>query len=135
MEQNNNNSMNNNQNNGEKTFTQDDVNRIVSARLAQEKAKGDAALSEREQQLAKRELKLTAKERLNEMGLPAELLDALDVSSPEALEKGLKVLHTAFNGKQKEPERKYTPFKLPEGDHDDSKIAEKELRKAMRLPD
>ena len=40
---------------GAKTFSQDDVNRIVGERLAAEKRKGEAALAEREQQLAQRE--------------------------------------------------------------------------------
>ena len=37
---------------GAKTFSQDDVNRIVGERLAAEKRKGEVALAEREQQLA-----------------------------------------------------------------------------------
>lgn len=40
---------------GEKTFTQDDVNRIVQERLAKEKAKnsGEADFAKREQELEK----------------------------------------------------------------------------------
>ena len=82
---------------GEKTFSQEDVNRIVGERLAKEKAKGEAALAEKEQQLAQRELLLTAKEKINEMGLPAELVDALNVSSPEALEKALSTVKTVLD--------------------------------------
>lgn len=67
--------------NGGKTFTQEQVNAIIGERLAKEKSKADAALAEKEQQLAQRELTLTAKERLNEMDLPIELLDALNISS------------------------------------------------------
>ena len=44
---------------GEKTFTQEQVNQIISDRLARDRAKGEAALAEREQQLAQRELLLT----------------------------------------------------------------------------
>lgn len=77
---------------GAKTFSQDDVNRIVGERLAAEKRKGEAALAEREQQLAQRELLLTAKEKLTESGLPVELLDALNVSSPEAMDKAITTL-------------------------------------------
>ena len=68
---------------GAKTFSQDDVNRIVGERLAAEKRKGEVALAEREQQLAQRELLLTAKEKLSESGLPVELMDALNVSQSE----------------------------------------------------
>ena len=39
---------------GEKTFTQEQVNQIISDRLARDRAKGEAALAEREQQLAQR---------------------------------------------------------------------------------
>ena len=77
---------------GETTFTQEQVNKIVSDRLAREKVKSEAALAEREQQLAQRELLLTAKEQLAESGLPVELLDALNVSSPEAMEKAITTL-------------------------------------------
>lgn len=82
---------------GEKTFSQEDVNKIISDRLAREKAKGEAVLAEREQQLARRELLLTAKEKLTESGLPVELVDALNVSSPEALEKALNTVKTVFD--------------------------------------
>ena len=77
---------------GETTFTQEQVNKIVSDRLAREKVKSEAALAEREQQLAQRELLLTAKEKLTESGLPVELLDALNVSSPEAMDKAITTL-------------------------------------------
>ena len=77
---------------GETTFTQEQVNKIVSDRLAREKVKSEAALAEREQQLAQRELLLTAKEKLTESGLPVELLNALNVSSPEAMEKAITTL-------------------------------------------
>ena len=77
---------------GAKTFSQDDVNRIVGERLAAEKRKGEVALAEREQQLAQRELLLTAKEKLTDAGLPVELLNALNVSSPEAMEKAITTL-------------------------------------------
>lgn len=75
-----------------KTFSQADVNRIVQERLAKERTKGDAAFAQREQELAQRELLLTAKERLTEKGLPLELLGALNVSSPEAMEKSLSII-------------------------------------------
>ena len=82
---------------GEKTFSQDDVNRIVGERLAAEKRKGEAALAEREQQLAQRELLLTAKEKLTDAGLPVELLNALNVSSPEAMEKAITTVKAVID--------------------------------------
>ncbi|MFR5070470.1 MAG: hypothetical protein ACLTE2_12475 [Eubacteriales bacterium] len=49
-----------------KTFSQEDANRIVGERLAKEKAKNDADWQQREQDLQKRELRMTAKEYLSE---------------------------------------------------------------------
>ena len=83
---------------GEKTFTQEDVNRIVQERLAKEKARnsGDADLARREQELAQRELHMTAKELLAEKGLPVQLFDALNCTSKETLEKSIATVETVF---------------------------------------
>ncbi|MCM1101926.1 MAG: DUF4355 domain-containing protein [Acetatifactor muris] len=84
---------------GGKTFTQDDVNRIVQERLAKEKAKnsGEADLAKREQELAQRELHMTAKELLSEKGLPMQLFDALNCTDKETLEKSIATIETVFN--------------------------------------
>lgn len=121
---------------GEKTFTQEQVNQIISDRLARDRAKGEAALAEREQQLAQRELLLTAREKLTENGLPVELVDALNVSSPEALEKALSTVKTVMDKYKAEAQ----PIKIIGG----AKPAEVlyrakytgdgSLRKAMGLP-
>ena len=49
-----------------KTFSQEDVNRIVGERLAKEKAKNESDWQQREQDLQRRELQMTAKEYLSE---------------------------------------------------------------------
>lgn len=84
---------------GEKTFTQEDVNRIVGERLAKEKAKNstDADFEKREQELARRELRLNAKELLSEKGLPAQLLDALNCADKETMEKSISTIENIFN--------------------------------------
>ncbi len=127
--------MNNNPNTGEKTFTQEDVNRIVGERLAKEKAKGEHDFGKREQELALRELRLTAKETLNEKGLPVYLIDALNCSSKEALENSISAIEQVFKEYKKETPavlRGVTPNmggrSLPPNDPD---VA---LRKAMGLP-
>lgn len=103
MEDNNNINQNANpaagQGTGEKTFTQDDVNRIVQERLAKEKAKnsGEADFAKREQELAQRELHMTAKELLSEKGLPVQLFDALNCTDKETLEKSIATIETVFN--------------------------------------
>lgn len=120
---------------GERTFSQDDVNRIVGERLAAEKRKGEAALAEREQQLAQREMMLTAKEELTKEGLPVELADALNMSSPEAMKKAITTVKAVID-KIKE-DRPKAVFKgavpgmslCPPRESGDSS-----LRKAMGLP-
>lgn len=122
---------------GEKTFTQEQVNQIISDRLARDRAKGEAALAEREQQLAQRELLLTAREKMTEQGLPLELLDALNVSSPEALEKSLNIVSAVLNKLKAEArpiklsgaKPAENPMGMPKNTGDSS------LRKAMGLPE
>ncbi len=88
-----------NQGTGAKTFTQEDVNRIVGERLAKEKAKSnnDADFSKREHELAQRELSLNAKELLAEKDLPVQLLDALNCMDKETMEKSIEIIETVFN--------------------------------------
>lgn len=84
---------------GEKTFTQEDVNRIVQERLAKEKAKnsGDADFARREQELVQRELHMTAKEMLSEKGLPVQLFNALNCTDKETMEKSISTIEMVFN--------------------------------------
>lgn len=121
---------------GEKTFSQEDVNRIVGERLAKERAKGEAALAEKEQQLAQRELLLTAKEKLTENGLPVELVDALNVSSPEALEKALSIVKTVMDKHKAEARPiKISGAKPAESLSSVKNTGNSSLRKAMGLPE
>lgn len=121
---------------GAKTFSQEDVNRIVGERLAKEKAKGESALAEREQQLAQRELLLTAREKLTENGLPVELVDALNVSSPEALEKSLNIVSTVLNKLKAEARPiKLSGAKPAENPSRVQPTGDSSLRKAMGLPE
>lgn len=81
---------------GERTFTQEDVNRIVQERLAKEKGKGsgniDEELNKREAELDLRERKLTAKEKLRENGLPDYLVDALNMNTDEDFQKSMEAI-------------------------------------------
>lgn len=120
---------------GEKTFTQEQVNQIISDRLARDRAKGEAALAEREQQLAQRELLLTAREKLTENGLPVELVDALNVSSPEALEKALSTVKTVMDKYKAEARpMKIRGAKAAESLSGPQGTTNGSLRKAMGLP-
>lgn len=69
-----------------RTFTQEEVNKIISERLAKERARGEAAqeptAGQREQLLQERENRLTCQEFLREQGLREELLEILDTKEP-----------------------------------------------------
>ena len=119
---------------GETTFTQEQVNKIVSDRLAREKVKSEAALAEREQQLAQRELLLTAKEKLTDAGLPVELLNALNVSSPEAIEKAITTLKGVIDKIKGEARPvKFYGAKPAEAGRSPQMGGDSQLRKAMGL--
>lgn len=81
-----------NQGSGEKTFTQDDVNRIVQDRLAKDREKASKELGEREQELARREFRLNSRQKLIDRGYPEDILDALNCSSEEAFNKALDII-------------------------------------------
>lgn len=84
----------------ESTFTQEDVNRIVSERLAKEKAKNDTALADRERELAQREFQLKAREILESKKLPVELLGALNATDESSLNAALELLDKEFHFNQ-----------------------------------
>ena len=77
---------------GQKTFTQDDVNRIVQDRLAKDWEKASKELGEKEQELAQREFRLNSRQKLIDKGYPESLLDALNCSSEEAFDKALDII-------------------------------------------
>lgn len=77
---------------GQKTFTQDDVNRIVQERLAKDREKASKELGEREQELAQREFRLNSRQKLIDKGYPETLLDALNCNSEEAFDKALGII-------------------------------------------
>lgn len=124
---------------GGKTFTQEDVNRIVQERLAKEKAKnsGEADFAKREQELVQRELHMSAKEMLSEKGLPVQLFDALNCTDKETMEKSIATIETIFND-YKANATKQIQFKgfqpgaskqMP----DAGDVGDLEIRKAMGL--
>lgn len=123
----------------EKTFTQEQVNAIVSKRLAEAKASNESALSKREAELNQREMQIRAKELLTERGLPKQLADVLKYSDEESLVKAIDVIeHTrgfkesAENEQKKDgkPKRRIIENILPSGKDD---AAGDPLRKAMGL--
>ncbi len=73
----------------EKSFTQEEVNRIVQDRLAKEKGKGNEELKRRTAELDKRERRMNAIDKLRENGLPDYLVDALNMETDEAFKASM----------------------------------------------
>ncbi len=90
------------QESGEKTFTQDDVNRFVSKRIAEERAKMEGAVNQREQELNRKELLFTAKEKLQEKGIPISLVDVLKFDNAESLDQAILEIEKVFRSKEDE---------------------------------
>lgn len=82
----------------ERTFTQDEVNKIVSERLSREREKTEAALTEangiktRETEITKRENALQCKEYIQEQKLPRELLDIFSTDNAEEFKGHIELL-------------------------------------------
>jgi len=84
---------------GARTFTQEEVNRIVSERLARDRADRAAAPSpadDRERDLKAREARLDCREYLSSKGHPAELLDILDTSDVDKFKASADRLRELF---------------------------------------
>lgn len=81
-----------------KLFTQDDVNRIVSERLARDRADRDkpSPEDEREKALKTREARLDCRDYLDSKKLPAALLDVLDCSDVERFKAAVGVAVEKF---------------------------------------
>lgn len=102
----------------EKTFTQDELNRIVSERLARDRDKRTAEFDEREKELKRRELSIIAREKLDEAGLNKDLCKVLKYDDEAELDEAIKQLQhiKGFDGKNPEKSGKkiVEPFRLPE---------------------
>lgn len=81
-----------------KLFTQDDVNRIVSERLARDRADRAAPSpeDEREKALKAREARLDCRDYLDSKKLPAALLEVLDCSDVEKFKAAVGVAVEKF---------------------------------------
>lgn len=78
----------------EKTFTQDEVNRIVSERLSRERAKAETPdnndIAAREADLKRRENTFNCKEYLINEKLPQELLDVFSIDDIEKFKNNVE---------------------------------------------
>lgn len=84
---------------GGKLFTQDELNRIVSERLARDRADRGTTPTpedERESALKAREARLDCREYLNSKKLPAALLDVLDTVDVEKFKTAVNTMVEQF---------------------------------------
>lgn len=80
-----------------RTFTQEQVNKIVSDRLQKERGKVDVTFAAREAELAQREFQLKAREIMDAKKLPVKLLDALNATDEASLNGALAILDEHFH--------------------------------------
>lgn len=85
---------------GGRTFTQDEVNRIVQERLARARTQNEP--DQRELDLQKRERALYAREAIANAGLDKELADEFVGMDKETVDKCLKII-APYAQKMKEP--------------------------------
>ena len=121
---------------GERTFTQDDVNRIVQDRLAKDRTKTSEEISKREQELAAREFRLNSRQKLIDRGYPESIMEALNCSSEEAFDKALDAIDSLLKERGATPEhmearRKAATFTAPMGRN--SQSGSDRIREAMKL--
>lgn len=122
----------------EKTFTQEQVNAIVSKRLAEDRTSRASEFDKREKELNQREMQIRAKELLAERGLPKNLADVLRYSDEESLKAAIDVIdktrgfkESSVYTEQNNDKRKIIENPLPSGQRD--ALIGDPLRKAMGL--
>lgn len=87
-----------------KTFTQEEVNTIVQDRLAKEKAKYEKQLEDMQADVARREKRLDAQEKLKEKGLPAELVDLVNLNDEKSFNTSLELIERTYKQEQPKPQ-------------------------------
>lgn len=89
-----------------KTFTQDEVNRIIQERLERAKKQAtkdqEAEYAQKIAQLQAREMKLMVKEQLSERRMPRELADIITCTDEKDLNNKLEALQKIYGDKPKE---------------------------------
>lgn len=120
---------------GEKLFTQDDVNRIVSERLARERQKTEpTAVDVREHELRARESRLDCRDFLEGLTKDSKaasgitgLIDVLDTSDKEKFQSTVKALLElgAFNPQLE-------PLKIPKVDYQGAPDPERLIAAAFK---
>lgn len=99
----------------EKTFTQEEVNRIVQERLSRTR-KDTPDFEAREKELVRKELVLQAKELLSDKGMPKELAGILHFTNEQELKEAVELLEQHCGPEQEESKFQIIPSGgLPKG--------------------
>jgi len=120
---------------GGATFTQDEVNNIIGARLAKERAKIESDLADREEQLARQEYTISARKVLEERHFKynaddvTAILGVLKASTVQELENALTIIQKSIGLTLKE--QGTNPATPPQTWNQPTHDAE--IRKAMGL--
>lgn len=92
-----------------KTFTQEEVNSFVQSRIARLRGQiekdSKAEYEKRFAELEAREMKLMAKEKLSERGMPRELAEIITCTDEKDLENKLEALQKIYGDKAKEKDK------------------------------
>lgn len=89
-----------------KTFSQEDVNKIINDRLKKEKDKTQKQVEAMEKEYQQKELTFKAKELLASKGLSLDILEALKYEDEETLNKSVSIVESIINSippQQNEP--------------------------------
>lgn len=123
----------------EKTFTQDEVNKIVSDRLGREKERYEKDYQAKAEELRQREMRMKGTELLKSHHLSEEMYDILKFSNTEELETSILSLKKALQGTHQEKSRLtgVTPGEpraiyFSDSEHKQA-LAEDPIRKGMGL--
>ncbi|MGI6010180.1 MAG: hypothetical protein ACOX8H_01605 [Ruminococcus sp.] len=119
----------------EKLFTQEEVNKIVRDRLSRAKHLPAAEFDRRERELNEREMRLDAREKLADAGIPKELLPLVNCSSKENMESSIELINAYFKKPEGRPYRIMSTGVPSHNNHSTSgrEAGESEIRQAMGL--
>lgn len=130
----------------DKTFTQEEVDSIVEARLSRQRNKYEnmmkgmtpesADIAERESDLQKREMQFLAKTVLSEKGLSFDLMPLLNLENEEKLTESIELLANSIKSSaNSEVEKRLRGGKPPQEAKSNNNIdkGERELSKAFGL--
>lgn len=118
----------------DKTFSQEEVNSIISERLKQERAKIMKEAQEKEAELNRREKMMSTRADWQKRGLPVDLLECLDAEKLDAAAEILEGINKNNKGHKGGFDRSNSRLPNRNGAEDDQEgPSEKAIRQKMGL--